>query len=76
MYRPTSAAQSAQAAAQRIATAMKRDVQKRASQKIATGMKRDVQKRAIGKPLSKGMQQWVEANRYLQSSAGALQISV
>ena len=63
MYRPTSAAQSAQAAAQRIATAMKRDVQKRASQKIATGMKRDVQKRAIGKPLSKGMQQWVEANR-------------
>ena len=63
MYRPTSAAQSAQAAAQRIATAMKRDVQKRDSQRIATAMKRDVQKRAIGKPLSKGMQQWVEANR-------------
>ena len=63
MYRPTTAAQRAQEAAQRIATQMKRDVQKRQSQKIATAMKRDVQKRAIGKPLSKGMQQWVEANR-------------
>lgn len=31
--------------------------------RISTAMLRDVQKREIGKPLSKEMQQWVQANR-------------